>query len=166
VRTELRVLVLAAAATSAAALVAPATTATVPACTTPKLVVWVDGQPDAAAGSVFRSLAFTNQSGQTCALTGFPGVSAVDLNGHALGTPAARTSATPARVVLANGATAHATLKAAQAANFPAVQCHAAAAAGVRVYPPGQTTSKVVPFPLSACARRGPVFLTTGPVQR
>jgi hypothetical protein len=29
----------------------------------------------------------------------------------------------------------------------------------LRVYPPGETRSKVVPFPFRACARSGPVYL-------
>jgi hypothetical protein len=38
-------------------------------------------------------------------------------------------------------------------------------AAGLRVYPPNQFTSKVVPYPLGACVRTGPVWMHAGPVQ-
>jgi hypothetical protein len=31
--------------------------------------------------------------------------------------------------------------------------CHPRLAAGLRVYPPGDTASKIVPFPLQTCSR-------------
>jgi hypothetical protein len=33
------------------------------------------------------------------------------------------------------------------------------------VHPPGQTKSRTVPFPFSACSKSGPKYLTIGPVQ-
>jgi Domain of unknown function (DUF4232) len=95
-----------------------------------------------------------------------PGISAIDLHGRALGAPASRAPSTRVRVTLQNDATARATLRIAQAANFPAARCNRTAAAGIRVYPPGQTASKTVPFPFDACARRGPVYLSIGPVRK
>jgi Domain of unknown function (DUF4232) len=149
----------------AAVLGTPSTGATTPRCATSSLVLWTgDGQ--GAAGSVYRTLELTNQSGHACVLFGYPGVSAVDLRGHALGAPASRAAGTPARVTLPNGETARATLRIAQAANFPLATCRRTAAAGVRVYPPGQTTSKTVPFPFEACTLRGPAYLFVGPVRR
>jgi hypothetical protein len=62
-----------------------------PSCKTSGLVVWLDTQGDAAAGSVFYKLKFTNQSGSTCVLRGYPGVSAVNLKSHQLGRAASRT---------------------------------------------------------------------------
>jgi hypothetical protein len=38
-------------------------------------------------------------------------------------------------------------------------------AAGLRVYPPGQTASELVPYPFEACARSGPVYLHVEAVQ-
>ena len=38
-------------------------------------------------------------------------------------------------------------------------------AAGLRVYPPNLTTSKVVPFPFSACSLTGPVYLNVRAVK-
>ena len=128
-------------------------------CKTSGLVVWIDTRGDAAAGSLYYTLEFTNQSGGRCALTGYPGVSAVDLRGRTLGSSASRT-ASPARVViLANGETAGAPLQISQAGNFPSSSCHPVMAAGVRVYPPDQKASKVVPIPFGACSRTGPVYL-------
>jgi hypothetical protein len=51
-------------------------------------------------------------------------------------------------------------LRIVDALNFPPSACRPRSAAGLRVYPPGQTTSKVVPIPFTACARSGPVFLS------
>jgi Domain of unknown function (DUF4232) len=139
--------------------------ATTPSCATSNLVLWA-GDGEGAAGSVYRTLELTNQSGRACVLLGYPGVSAVDLHGHALGAPASRAPGTRSRVTLQNGDTARATLRIAQAANFPAATCKRTAAAGVHVYPPGQTAAKTIPFPFDACALRGPVFLSIGPVRR
>ncbi len=43
--------------------------------------------------------------------------------------------------------------------NYPRSVCRQVAAAGLRVYPPNETVSKVVPFPFAACSRSGPVYL-------
>jgi hypothetical protein len=44
-------------------------------------------------------------------------------------------------------------------ANFPSSACHEVLAAGFRVYPPGATASKLVPFPFEACSSASSVFL-------
>ena len=130
-------------------------------CTTADLVVWLDTQGDAGAGSVYHSLKFTNLSGHACTLTGYPGISAVSLSGKQLGAAAARQTS-PAHVVrLAAGATASAMLRIVQAANFPSSSCGVVSAAGLRVFPPGQTAARIVPIPFSACSRTASVFLTT-----
>jgi hypothetical protein len=134
-------------------------TATATNCRTSGLVVWLDTRGNAAAGSVYYTLKFTNQSGLRCALTGYPGVSAVDLRGHRLGSAASRDPSSAHSVSLPNGTTASAQLRIVQAANYPRSTCHPAAAAGLRVFPPNQTASKVVPFPFQACSRTGPVYL-------
>jgi len=73
-----------------AALAAPATPsaparaaahAIVPGCETPGLVIWLDTRGNGGAGSVFYALKFTNLSGHTCTLNGFPFINAVSLNG-------------------------------------------------------------------------------------
>jgi hypothetical protein len=132
---------------------------TVP-CTTAGLVVWLDTAGNAAAGSTYFTLKFTNESGQDCVLTGYPGVSALDLRGKTLGSPASRNPSTKRAVRLSDGATASAVLRIVQAANFPPATCHRRAAAGLRVYPPNQTASKSVPLPFQACSRVGPVYLS------
>lgn len=63
------------------------------------------------------------------------------------------------------GATAHALLGIVEAGNFPASQCGPVNAAGLRVYPPNQTQSRVAPYPFSACSKSGPIYLRIGPMQ-
>jgi len=152
-------LVLAAALAAAATTAGAAPTAASAACKTTALVVWLNANGNAAAGSTYVTLEFTNQSGHTCTLSGYPGVSALDLRDHALGSPGGRNPSTVRTVSLANGATASAVLQIVVAGNFPPAKCHRTAAAALRVYPPNQTASKVVPLPFEACSRSGPVYL-------
>ncbi len=151
----------AALAAIAAATSPAATTASTPRCATSELVIWLETQGNGALGSIYYNLDFTNLSGHTCTLVGYPGVSAVDLAGHKLGSAASRdNSHAPVVVRLAIGASARAVLRIVEAGNFPSSACRQVAAAGLRVYPPNQTASKVVPFPFSACSRSGPVYLS------
>ena len=149
-------------AASAAALVpaALAAPAAAPQCPISGLVVWLNTQGNAAAGSSYYTLEFTNLSGHSCTLKGYPGVSALGLNGAALGSAASREPSSSAVVTLANGSAATAVLRIVVAQNYPVSKCHAVTAAALRVYPPGQTVAKVVPFPFSACSKAGPQFLT------
>jgi len=132
--------------------------ASAPACATSGLVVWLDTMGNGTAGSTYYTLEFTNLSGHSCTLAGYPGVSAVDLSGNQIGAPATREAfATPHTVTLGTGtrATATATLRIVEAGNFPASSCGPVVAAGLRVYPPNQRASKVVPFPFGACSHSG-----------
>jgi uncharacterized protein DUF4232 len=133
--------------------------AATPSCRTAGLVVWIDTRGNGAAGSVFYWVELTNQSGHACSLAGYPGVSAVDLRGHQLGSTAGRSPSARRVVTLRNGANASAQLQIAQVLNYPRSVCRPVAAAGLRVYPPNETVSKVVPFPFDACSRSGPVYL-------
>ena len=123
-----------------------------------------DTNGNSAAGHTGYQLKFTNLSGSTCTLFGYPGVSAVTLTGTQLGSAASRGGATPHTVTLANGATTHALVGIVNPGFIPPSQCHPVTAAGLRVYPPNQTKSRVVPFPFTACSKSGPIYLTTGPV--
>ena len=158
----------AAALAAIAATASPAaTTATTPRCATSGLVIWLETQGNGALGSIYYNLDFTNLSGHACTLVGYPGVSAVNLGGHTLGSAASRDNFhAPVVVTLAAGATARAVLRIVEAGNFPPSTCRPLTAAGLRVYPPNQTASKVVPFPFSACSRSGPVYLSVRVVQK
>lgn len=144
-----------------------AAAAAAPRCSSSGLVVWLNTQGSGAAGSIYYRLELTNLSGRTCTLRGYPGVSAVNLGGHQLGRSASRESGkSPRTVTLANGGGATVTLRIVEAGNFSNSVCRRTTAAGLRVYPPGQSTSKLVPFPFEACSRPGPTFLSVGPVQK
>jgi hypothetical protein len=137
-----------------------------PKCPTSGLVVWLDTRGNGTAGSIYYKLKFTNLTSHACHLLGYPGVSAVDLGGHRLGSAASRNhSHTPTVVTLARGATAAAVLQIIEAGNFSSTSCHQVLAAGLRVFPPNQTASKVVPFPFRACSRTGPVYLSVQAVR-
>jgi hypothetical protein len=154
------------AATVQAATVQPTTVRTATsACATPGLDVWLNTQGDGTAGTTYYNLEFTNLSGSSCTLYGYPGVSGVTLAGTQLGSAASRNGTTPHTVTLASGATASATLGIADVGAFPAAKCQMTTAAGLRVYPPGQTRSRVAPFPFYACAKSGELYLSIGPVQ-
>jgi len=121
-------------------------------CPASGLSIWADKPAgNAAAGSRYYYLRFTNLSGRTCTLHGSPGVSAVSLSGSRLGPPAGHPLQRNPAQTLANGATASALLKIAVASFFAG--CHPRLAAGLRVYPPGSTASKIVPLPLQVCSR-------------
>jgi hypothetical protein len=148
------------------ALSASTASASTPRCSSLTLVVWLDTQGNGAAGSVFYDLMLTNLSGRTCTLAGYPGVSAVNLTGRQLGKAARRNPQhTPHTITLAPRAATKAVLQITDVANFSPATCRPVTAAGLRVYPPNQTLSRIVPFPFRACARNGPVYLSVEAVE-
>jgi len=172
---------LASAAVTAAALAALAlaaasssSAASIPACTSSGLVAWIDTSGNGAAGSFYYDLEFTNLSGHTCTLSGYPGVSGVDLAGHQLGSAASRNPTGRVRVITLASATnvnapdswATVVLRITDVGNYPTAMCRPVTAAGLRVYAPGQTTSSVVPFPFRACSRSGASYLSVEAVEK
>lgn len=135
------------------------------------LGVWVPpDQGNGAAGTLYYPLEFTNFSGHTCYLRGFPGVSAIDRNGKQLGSPARwETSAPfgpPRTVILAPGATAHAMLAYHDAVIFTSPGCRAVSPASeLRVYPPNERTSTHALSDFQVCSHPGPIYLSVGPIQ-
>ena len=159
------------AATSSGAALASDTTraapAAVPACTAGQLGAWVAvTQGNGAAGSIYSPLQFTNLSRHACAMRGFPGVSAIDRNGHQLGSPASWDRVVPARtVVLAPGATAHTILRWSDAAVTTGPGCHPVFSTfELRIYPPGQRSATYAAFGLEACSHAGPAYLGVEPI--
>jgi hypothetical protein len=146
----------------------PAAAATPPACQTHGLVVWINTTGNGTAGTIFYTLNFTNLSGHPCMLRGFPGVSAVNLRGGMLGKAGTRVSGqTVKAVTLTTGHTAKAVLGIVEIGALSPTACPPTLAAGLRVFPPNQTASKVIPFPFQACGRAGgPAFLRIRPVTR
>lgn len=140
------------ATTAPAAPAAGARAAAPPKCATSGLVMWLNSEGSGTAGSFYFHLEFANLSGRTCTLAGYPGVSAVSLSGRQIGASARREATqTPHTVTLAPEAQTTAIVRVIDVGALPA-SCRPATAAGFRVYPPGQTTSKIVPFPFRTCS--------------
>ena len=153
-------------AAGAIAAATPAANGATRSCATPDLVVWLNTQGNGAAGSIYYRLEFTNLARRRCSLRGYPGVSAVDLAGRRLGSPATRNPMHVRTITLAAGGTANAVLRIVEAGNYPRARCKPTTAAGLRVYPPNQRVSKIVPFPLRACAKAGVAYLSVGTLGR
>lgn len=153
--------------------------AATPACTTANLDVWLDTTANDTAGSAYYNLNLTNLSAGSCTLSGYPGVSAITQAGIQLGSAAARNDAhavTQITLASARGTaglqtatsrnTATVILQITDVDNFPSATCVPITAAGLRVYPPNQKSSAVVPFPFHACGKAGPRFLHVESVER
>jgi hypothetical protein len=141
-----------------------------PPCQSSGIDDWLDTNGDAAAGTVFYHLEFTNLSGHACRLQGFPFVFAVNLSGHQIGNRAVFNHVFPPNpVTVGNGKTVHAVLGIVDAGNFPTSACKPVTAAGLEVFAPTgiNEVGMSVPFPFSACSTRGshaPNFLNVTPV--
>jgi Protein of unknown function (DUF4232) len=152
-------------AASASPRTAP-TPVTAPPCTSGGLVVWLNTQPNGAAGTIYYRLEFSNLSGHTCTLRGYPGVSGISLGGTMLGSAAQRSSGTPVRTItLGIGRSATSALGIVEVGNFTSSSCHPTTAAGLRVYAPNQTAAKSIPFPFGACAKAGDLYLSVQAVK-
>lgn len=147
----------------------------VPTCKTSALVVWLDTRSTGVPGGWYYNLEFTNLSGHSCTLDGYPGVSAISLSGRQLGRAASWNPAhAPSVVTLSSGTTtspigrsdtATVVLKIADVSAYSPSACGYASAAGLRVYPPSQTTSTVVPYPFTGCSHTAPIVLIVEAVE-
>ena len=138
-----------------------------PRCATSRLrmSVGIAGGTGASAQRVTRyRLEFTNVSGMTCTLSGYPEVAAYR-GGAQVGNAAGRDTSVAARhIVLAPGASAHAAIT----ASVSRGPCRPVVAAGLRVVPPGQKAASYRRHTLRACSAAGPrapVFLRVRVVQ-
>jgi hypothetical protein len=151
----------------------------VPRCTTGDLDVWLNTSGNGAAGSSYYNLEFTNLSSHSCVISGYPGVSAVGFSGQQLGIAAGHNaqhavstitlssgSANAGSQGFQTGNTATVVLQITEAGNYSPSACHAVVAEGLRVYPPDQTASKIVPYPFVACSKRGPLILHVEAIQK
>ncbi len=132
--------------------VSPAVTGT-SACATSGLNVTL-GAPSGYAGGVYQTIVFTNTSGATCTLYGYPGVSLVSAPPYTqIGLAAQRSSTTPVKLItLAPSASANAVVQIVDALNYPTASCSPAQAAYLRVYPPNQTAPVYLADSAEACA--------------
>jgi len=131
------------------------------ACSTAALKVSIGSNGGGAAGSAYVPLDFTNISGSTCTLYGYPGVSFVTSAGAQVGAAADRRGTTPlATITLAPGAVGHATLQVVDAGNFPTSRCGQLVSVPLlKIYPPNQFTAVTVPYQTQACTSKSLVTL-------
>jgi hypothetical protein len=126
------------------------------ACATSALhVVVPSGSGNAAAGSAYYPIQFSNTSGSACTLYGYPGVSFVTAaGGSQIGAAATRNSTLPAKVIsLSPGQTVHATLQVVDALNYPSGGCGLVTAHWLKIYPPNQTAPTYVSFTAQTCSK-------------
>jgi hypothetical protein len=151
------------ASASATRTVTPSATSTshpTAPCATSQLTLSL-GQSQGAAGNFYTPLIVTN-SGATCTLFGYPGVSYINSAGAQVGKPAARQGGPVATVTVKHGATASALLHQPNPLAFPASACHKAKTAGIRFYPPGQKASLTVSSKNQVCTtKQGESSITT-----
>ena len=107
------------------------------------------------AGGVYVVIDFTNTSGSTCTLFGYPGVSLVTGPPYTqIGLAAKRSTSTPKKLVtLAAGATANAQLQIVDALNYPSATCGPTKATALKIYPPNQTEPVYLPNTSSGCTK-------------
>ena len=170
------VLTMATTAADAAAPAAPAVAAhrDAPVCKTSGLDIWAAANRGSAyAGGYYDTIYLTNMSGRTCTVFGHAGVSAANLAGKEIGSPAGWVGPAPKRVTLAQDATASILVQVGDPANYGPTCFQPGTghpgrvplAAGLRVYPPDQFTSKVASLPVLACYHHGPVWIHVGPAR-
>jgi Protein of unknown function (DUF4232) len=124
------------------------------------------GQGDAAAGTTFYEILFTNDSSTTCTLYGFPGVSFTgETYAVQVGPAATRNHAIqPSLVTLAPSAVASAEISVVDAQNYPPGRCGLTTASGILVYPPNLTSSVGLPFNGYTCVHPRDHVLSVDPV--
>lgn len=97
------------------------------------------GRGDHGAGQIYYPLTFTNVSGHTCVLDGYPGVSLLRGDGSVIGRPAGREGGKPLSVRLAPGRSVEADLHTLNQGVRDGGCWHTPTL--LRVYPPGSTDS-------------------------
>jgi hypothetical protein len=110
-------------------------------------------QGGGAAGSFGEYLVFTNKSGHSCTLYGYPGVSFVaGDNGTQVNVPFTRTGGTKSTVRVKAGGKAYSLIILVQYLNYPTADCKPVAIRGYRVYPPDETAAVFVSAPQKVCS--------------
>jgi len=140
--------VLAAAGAGWGAVQASAATAGTRTCTTNDLYLSM-GRQDAAAGSLYWPVRFTNTSTGTCALRGYPGVSVLSTGHHRIGAAASRSGEKYGTVKVAPGQTVTSVVR---TTNGPVGGPCNSTGKYLRVYPPASTKAVLVPAPLRVCS--------------
>jgi len=133
----------------------PAATGPAPCATSALKVAVPAGNGNAAAGSSYYPVQFSNASATSCTLYGYPGVSFVTApGGSQIGPAATRNPAFPRQLItLAPGQVAHAELQVVDAENYPPADCGLVTARWLKIYPPNQTAPAYVGFTARACSK-------------
>jgi hypothetical protein len=129
----------------------PATGATVPHCASASLrVTLVNLQ--GTAGSRIADLRLTNVTHGSCWTRGWSGVSYVGYgNGTQIGKAAVWDPGTVRTVTLAPGRWVDEPIRFVNVSGYPAGTCRPVAVDGLRVYVPGSTLAKFVPYRTTGC---------------
>lgn len=121
----------------------------IPRCRADQLSADVGGTRP-AAGNRYAPLIFTNDSGRTCGLLGYPGVTVLNGDREQIGPDADRAPGNPVQLVtLPPGGSASSLLHWASPA---AGDCHATSSY-LRGFPPGSTEAIVVPAEIRLCGK-------------
>jgi hypothetical protein len=110
----------------------------------------------AAAGTFYVPIDFTNTSGHSCDMYGYPGVSFVTGHpGSQIGAAASRQTTFGSQTVrLAGGATAHAWLGVVNVGNYSPSACAPVTAHWLKIYPPDQFTALFTKFTAQVCSKK------------
>jgi hypothetical protein len=133
------------------------------ACATSALKVSL-GPANGTAGTVFYPLNFLNTSKLGCTLRGYPGVTAVTGNGKQIGSPASQIPSSSKAITLLPGKTQSALVGIVETGNFSPSQCAPVMAAGLKVFPPGQSKAVMIKKTFSTCSSTSVISLTVRPV--
>ena len=136
---------------------------TTSSCATSSLKVSL-GPANGAAGTVFYPLKFVNTGKLGCTLRGYPGVSAVTGSGQQIGSPASRISSSYKTITLLSGKSVSAVVGIVETGNFDPSQCAPVTAAGLKVFPPGQSKAVTIKKTFSTCSSTTVISLTVRPV--
>lgn len=104
------------------------------------------GTIQGTAGSAYLPIIFTNTGGGPCGIEGYPGVSFANSAGQQIGAAATRSSSpnsAPKQLTLPAGGSAYAAL---QIGDPGMLGCKTQAIPSLRVYPPNETASVVLPY--------------------
>ena len=157
-----------AAALAAATLVAAPTSAqaAVPHCTNSMLAASLVNL-QGAAGSRIGDVRLTNISRGTCWTRGYPGVSYVGMgNGTQIGRAATWDAGVVRAIFLAPRQHADAPIRMVNVRNYPVSICRPTPVDGLRVYVPGSTLAKFIPFRTTGCRSTNVTTIFVKPLTR
>lgn len=104
-------------------------------------------------GSTYVNIVFKNLNNTACSMYGYPGVSfGAGTPVTQVGQPADRDHSVPSNVItLQPGGYAYATLRIANALNYPASTCKPTPTTWLQVYPPNTSNLLYIPYNTNAC---------------